>query len=891
MHPKECSRLYILDVSGYIFRAYFAIPPMSSPNGEPTHALFGFIRSVIKLLKEENPGNIVAVFDGPDNKKQRLEIYEKYKMNRVRSYDDLPDQIDKAKQFCELIGIPHLEVGGVEADDTIGSVAVWAAKQKIDVYICTSDKDLCQLVNDHIFVVNPWKENLLLDRAKVEEVYGVKPEQIVDLLAIMGDSSDNIPGLSGFGPKTAVPLLQEFGSLEYLLKHPEKVKGKKKQETLVAEAEIARLSQRLATIYTDVEFHKDPHFFALKKLDLLGLKEFYLEMGFSSLVKDLEEAIRWQAPKEKTEYHTVNDEKSLNDLVALLEEHEEVSFDVETTDIRPLRADLVGIGFCVQPGVAYYVPLNGNLSRNTILSKLRHVFENPNIGFYGHNVKYDLHVLANLGIRVARITFDTILASYLLNSGTRRHSLDILSLQYFGKVKISIKTLLGVGKKEMTMDQVPIEKVAEYCCEDVDYTLRLKQLLHPEIIKRKLESLLFDLELPLSLLLAKMERAGVYIDVSKLNELAVEVKKDLLACEKEIYTLAGEEFNIASPKQLSKILFEKLGIKPLKKTATGHSTRADVLENLSLDYPIAKSILEYRVLDKLRSTYIETLPHDVNPNTQRIHPTFSQFIAATGRLACQDPNLQNIPVRTPQGKRIREAFHPQKRGWSYLSADYSQIELRLLAHLSEDPALLTAFNHGEDIHAYTASLIFAIPLHEVSPVQRDQAKAINFGIIYGQQAYGLSQELGIDVREAAEFIEAYFQRYPKVFNFIEKCIEETRKSGRSITMIGREREIPEIHSSNMVARNAAERLAINTPLQGSAADLIKLAMLEIETQLVKKNLHSFLVLQIHDELIFEAPDEELPELQSLVKKAMEGVFSLKVPLVVDIHIGKNWAEC
>lgn len=885
------NKLYILDVSGYIFRAYFALPPMTSPEGESTNGLYGFIRSLLKLFKEFGPEHIVAVFDGPDNKKQRMEIYEKYKANRVRLHEDLPEQIERAKEFCDLIGIPHIEVPGVEADDTMGSIAVWAAEHGTDVYLCTSDKDFAQLVGDRILILNTWKDNLVVDRAKVEELYGVPPEQIIDLLAIMGDSSDNIPGLKGFGPKTTVPLLKEFGSLENLLAHPEKVKGAKKQETLREEAEIARMSKRLATIHIDVPFPKEKQFFTKAHPDLAGLKAFYIRLGFNTLVKELDSALQENEIKEETSYHLVDDEEELKNLTAYLEKHKEISFDVETTSLRPLIAELVGIGFSVKEGEGFYVPLNGKLGKSRVLQELKPLFENPDLRFYGHNAKYDLHVLANAGIRVNRLSFDTILASYLLHSASRRHSLGSLALQYFGKVMTPIKDLIGSGKKEIGMDKVPINKVSDYCCEDVDYTLRIKKILEAQICERKLDKLLLDVELPLTRVLAKMERAGMYLDKEKLAAFSKELVGEIAQAEKEIYLLAGEEFNISSPKQLSHVLFEKMGIKPLKKTATGLSTRAEVLEVLAAEHPIAEKILAFRTLEKLRSTYVDTLPLEINPKTGRIHPTFNQYIAATGRLACQDPNLQNIPVRTEQGRRIRQAFKPHKKGWSYLSADYSQVELRLLAHMSEDPELIKAFKQGEDIHVYTASLVFGIPLEEVTKKQRYQAKAINFGIIYGQQAFGLSRELGIDVKSAAEFIEAYFERYPGVYAFVEACVKRARKTGKSVTMIGREREIPEIHSSNAVIRNQAERLAINTPLQGSAADMIKLAMLEIDRLLTARGLEGYMVLQIHDELIFEAPDEEISELEPLVRQAMEGVFSLKVPLIVDVAVGKNWAEC
>lgn len=881
-------KLYILDVSGYIFRAYFALPPLTSPKGESTGGLYGFIRSVLKLFKEFSPEHIVAVFDGPDNKKQRLEIYEKYKANRIKLYEDLPDQIERAKEFCHLLGIAIADVAGVEADDTIGSIAKWSETQDATVFICTADKDLCQLVNERIFLLNTWKENLVIDRQKVEEIHGVTPEQIVDYLAIVGDTSDNIPGLKGFGPKTTVPLLKQYGTLDNLLAHADEIKGESKKKILKEGVEIAHLSKRLATIYTDVEFVKDDTLFAKQTPHYAHLRDFYLEMGFQTLVKEIDQAV---GKKEEldTVYTLVNTQEDLNALLKTLSQAEEICFDTETTELHPQKASLVGIGFCIKEKEAYYVPVNGAIAKSFVIEKLKPLFENPSLKFYGHNVKYDMHILKNEGIDFPRLGFDTMLASYLLHPQSRRHSLDHLSLEYFGKVKTNIKELIGSGKKEISMQDVALDKVSAYCCEDVDYTVRLKNSLEKELKERHLLSLLLDLELPLSTVLAKMEREGIFLDTASLQETGSIVTAELKRLEEEIYLLAQEEFNIASSQQLAHILFEKMGIKPLKKTLTGFSTRAEVLEELAKDHLICQKLLQWRTLEKLRSTYLESLLQDIHPKTGRIHPNFNQVVAATGRLSCQDPNLQNIPVRSPLGKKIRSAFRPQKKGFSFLAADYSQVELRLLAHLSEDPHLLDAFQKGEDVHRYTASLVFNTPYDKVTDVERFRAKAINFGIIYGQQAYGLSQELKIDIRQAAQFIEAYFERYPKVFEFIQKCIENTRKTGKAVTLTGRERPIADIHSPNAILRQAAERLAINTPLQGSSADLTKLAMLVIDKKLEGKR--ASMLLQIHDELIFEVADEYVEELKILVKEAMEGVFSLRVPLIVDVFVGKNWGEC
>jgi DNA polymerase-1 len=889
-------KIYIVDAVNFLFRSYYAIGPMTNGKGESTNALYGFIRSIFKLMNEFSPDYFIAVFDGPDNKKSRTEIYSEYKSHRTGMPEDLFPQLEQAIRFCEIAGIPNLSVTGVEADDTMGSIALWMEKRGVQVFLCTSDKDFCQLVSDNVFVVNPHKDNLLIDRDKVKELFGVFPEQIVDLLAIVGDASDNIPGLEGFGPKTAVTLLNEMGTLEEILAHPEKLSGKKR-ETIVNDKEIALLSKKLATIHTEVPFPKEEKFFHLKTPDLEKVKEFYHEMGFMSLLRELgveEEVAPNGCPVREriaVHYHLINDEKSFRDLMVHLEKEKEICIDTETTDIRPMLARIVGTGLALRAGEACYIPLNDSLDRKSTLQGLKRLLENPHIKSSGHNIKYDLHVLANEGIHVKNIAFDTILASYLINPQTQRHNLDALSLEKLGEVKIPIEDLIGKGKKQISMLEVPLDKITAYCCEDVDYTLRLKGLFEKDLDLLGLNQVFHHIELPLIPILMQMERNGIYIDVKKLKAMSEQLKRQLKELEEQIYEMAGEEFNINSPKQLSAILFEKMGIKPPKKTTTGFSTAIDVLESLQEETPIVKKIIDYRSLEKLRSTYVDALPEQINPATRRIHCTFNQSVAATGRLSCQDPNLQNIPVRSEEGKKIREAFIPEQKNTSFVAADYSQIELRLLAHLSEDPALLKAFREGEDIHTYTAALVFGVPIEEVSSPMRYQAKAVNFGIIYGQQAYGLSQQIGIPFDEAEAFIDRYFLRYSKVKEFLNFCKESVRKTGRAITLTGRQRPIPEIHSKNGAIRAAAERLAINTPLQGTAADLIKMAMIQVDAYLQKNPHKGKMILQIHDELLFESLDEEAQELGSKVKEIMEGIFSLNVPLVVDISIGKNWGEC
>ncbi len=889
-------KIYIVDAVNFLFRSYYAIGPMTNAKGESTNALYGFIRSLFKLMNEFSPDYFVAVFDGPENKKSRSEIYSEYKSHRTGMPEDLFPQLNQALHFCEIAGIPYLSVTGVEADDTMGSIARWMEKKGIQVFLCTSDKDLCQLVSDHIFIINPHKDNLLIDREKVKELFGVTPEQIVDLLAMVGDASDNIPGLEGFGPKTAASLLSEFGTLEYILAHPEKLSGKKK-EVIINDKEIALMSKKLAIIHTDIPFPHEERFFHLKTPDLERVKEFYHEMRFMSLLRELgieeETPSKGRPIKEPIafHYHLIDDEETLEELVHRLEKEKEICLDTETTDIRPMQAKLVGIGLGIRPGEAWYIPLNGKLGKERGLSLLKPLLENDQIGFIGHNIKYDLHVLRNENITLPNIAFDTILASYLISPQTQRHNLDGLSLEKFGEVKIPIEDLIGKGKKQISMNEVPLDKITHYCCEDVDFTLRLKQLFEKDLELMELTPLFEQIELPLIPILAQMERNGIYVDVKKLEKMSEELKRKIKELEHQIYDLAGEQFNINSPRQLSVILFEKMGIKAPKKTATGYSTAFDVLDSLKEEAPIVKKIIEYRTLEKLRSTYVDSLPEQINPTTHRIHCTFNQSVAATGRLSCQDPNLQNIPVRTEEGMKIREAFRPQKPHYSFVAADYSQIELRLLAHLSGDPSLLKAFQEGEDVHTYTAALVFGIPLQEVTPQMRYRAKAVNFGIIYGQQAFGLSQQLGISYNEAEEFIHTYFERYAKVKEFLNFCKESVRKTGRAVTLTGRQRPIPEIHSKNPTIRAAAERLAINTPLQGTAADLIKMAMVQVDAHLKKHPDEGNMILQIHDELLFETADEQAKKLSSQVKNIMEGIFALNIPLIVNISIGKNWREC
>jgi len=878
-------KIFILDAVNFLFRSYYGIRPMTNAAGKSTHALFGFIRSLNKIREDFSPDYLVAVFDGPENKKSRTDIYEGYKSHRKGMPEDLFPQLEEAVIFCRLAGIPNLMISGVEADDTIGSLTKWASKSGLETYICTSDKDLCQLVSKSVFLVHAHKDNKIVDEKGVFELFEVKPDQIVDYLALIGDASDNIPGIEGIGPKTAATLLGEYGTLESLLDQAEKIAGKK-GHLLVEGKESALMSKRLASLDFSVEVPHSKEFYIPGCPSKEMLIDFYKEHGFRSLIPEQEGK---SSSFTETTYKTIGSKEELTKLLTVLRKQSSICFDTETTALRPMEASLVGIGLGYKPGEAYYIPMNGGLPKEEVLSFLKALFSSEGISFYGHNTKYDLHILCNEEIPLPKIDFDTILASYLINPHNPKHGLDDLCVNYFAHAKIPIDTLIGKGKSQISMDLVPVEKVAPYCCEDVDYTIRLKELFVKQLEEMGLTSVLQAIELPLLPVLLSMERRGLFLDLPAIRKLSVELSAKISALGKTIHEIAGEEFNINSPKQLSEILFSKLGLHPPKKTQTGFSTSAETLESLIKKSPIIEPLLEYRHMEKLRSTYADALQEEINPFTGRIHCNFNQFMTATGRLSCQNPNLQNIPVRSEEGKKIRTAFRPEIKGWSYLSADYSQIELRLLAHLSEDPILIDAFNSGADVHVHTASVIFNTSISEVTPEMRHRAKAVNFGVLYGQQAFGLSQGLKMDYKEASRFIETYFERYKKVKEYIESCKQLVREKGFSETITGRKRPIPEIESKNPMLRALGERLAVNTPLQGTAADLIKLAMIEIRRKWKFKQ--SFMILQIHDELLFEVPEEELESVSAFVKEHMENVFSLKVPLTVDISVGKNWGEC
>lgn len=871
---------------------------MTNEKGQSTHAVFGFIRILLKFVRDFSPDYLVVVIDGPDNKQKREALYTEYKSHRKESPQDLYPQIDLSEEFCRLFGIATLRIPGVEADDTLGAIAK-NFKERFEIVLCSSDKDLCQLVEEGVYLLNPFKENLLLDTEGVFSQYGIYPNQMVDYLSIVGDTSDNIPGVAGVGPKGASELLVKYKTLEGIYENINELTPKKKELFLQCK-EIATLSQKLAKIDCDVDIPLDPLFYQIGKRKEQELEDFLKELRFMSLLKDLapESGVSPTATSTSSSqtlvelsYKVVCTREDLEECRAALAKRDWIAFDCETTSLAQQSCKVVGIGLGGAPEECFYIPFFGHLPRDVIVSFLESLFQDKTKKWVCHNGKYDLHAIFNEKIAVPTIAFDTMVASYLLSPHQAKHNLDDLSMIHLSHRKIPIEDLIGKGKTQISMMEVPLDKIAKYCSEDIWATLLLFELFQVRLEEdSKLKSLFTDIEMPLIPVLFAMENRGIYVDPTVLKSAAKELAKELAELEEKIYAFVGEPFNIHSPKQLSVVLFEKLKLPIVKKTSTGYSTNAEVLEELEDKSPLIPLVLRYRVLEKLRSTYAESLLLDINPQTHRIHCTFLQSVAATGRLSCQNPNLQNIPIRSKEGKKIRSAFCAEGTQ-VLLGVDYSQIELRLLAHFSEDPQLVEVFSNHEDIHTFTASLIFGVSPKEVTSEMRQAAKTVNFGIIYGQSAFGLSKELKISVQEAAKFISNYFDRYPGVKAYLEESKAIARKKGYAETLMGRKRPLPELSSSNGMLRSAAERLAINTPLQGTQADLIKMAMLSIEKYLKEDASSTKMLLQIHDELVFEGEPAEIQKNSLQIKSIMENVAVLKVPLIADISIGKNWSEC
>ncbi len=865
-------KLYLIDASGFLFRAYFALPPISNAQGVATHALFGFVRSLFKLLKQEQPTHLVSVYDGPNHKQSRKALYPDYKANRTAHYEDLPEQIEASKQFCTYMGIPYLDLPGVEADDTIAALTHWAEQQGMDVRICSADKDLYQLVNDTTWLLHPWKEYQIIREQEVQEKFGVRPSQIPDYLGLVGDASDHIPGVKGIGPKTAQALLTQFPDVETILDHISEISSKKTQTLLCNQQEQARVSKQLALLDYQTPLPIPEDHFTLKPPIQDSLRAFYFSYGFLSLLKAEQRSM--QTPPT---VHCLRDPLEVQRFFQECHGGEPIPIVIH----RTASHQPVAIAILIPGRSPTYIPCLDDL-----LPMIWEGISSAAIRWVGHHTKEMSRSIPLPYRDMCAWGFDTLVAAYLLDPSSQEYSFPGLVLQRLGQYRNPWKE--GI-EGPLAIDHPSTPPLASYLAEEVNALHALYKSLSQELHEANLDPLFYELELPLTRIIRKMEERGIYLDVAQLESLLPPLRTQLHSLEQEIYQLAGCTFNINSPKQLSEILFEQLNLPPIQKTSTGYSTRADVLEKLAVDHPIAERILAYRSLEKMRSTYLEALPKQVNPTSHRIHPTFDQYGTTTGRLACHHPNLQNIPVRHGLGAAIRSAFRPMDTGWSFLSADYSQIELRLLAHLSGDPHLLAAFKKGEDIHRHTASLLFGTD--DVTEEQRHRAKAINFGIVYGQQAFGLAKELHITPKAAQEFIDAYYQRYPNVWEYQQRSIRTVQDTGYTTTLLGRRRAIPDIHSRNTHLRAAAERLAINTPLQGSAADLIKMAMLQIDQILSDQQLQSFLILQIHDELIFETRDEELDRMQLLVQETMERVLTLEVPLLVHLSIGKNWGEC
>ncbi len=881
-------KLFLIDGNSFCYRAFYAIKSLTTSKGQPTNAVYGFISMINKIIKEEKPGSIAIAFDlkGPTF---RHEKFEEYKIHRKPMPDELIEQMPIIKEVVKGYNIPIFEMRGYEADDVLATLAKKAEKKEYEVYIATGDKDMLQLVNSRIKVYNVHKDGLIYDSEKVKERYGVGPDKIVDLIALMGDSSDNIPGVSGIGEVTARQLIEKFGSLDKVLSGIDEIKSESLRGKLKGSEGQARLSKELATVDADVPIDIDFDELKLKEPDKGRLYELFTELEFKRLIKDFEPAGRQISGK----YILISDEDGLAELIKELEKCGEFALDFETTGTDPLSCELVGVSFCWKEALAYYVPIRDEgegFKAGYLLSKLKPVIEDAKKTKIGQNIKFEKALLAVNGVELSGAIFDTMVASYLLNPSKPNHNLEDILQEYLQLSKTPITDLIGKGKARITMKEVATEPIKNYCCQDSDAAFRLKQALEPQLEEKDLSELFYKVEMPLVDCLTGMELAGIAIDVDFLSAMSRDLDKELRALTSEIHEMAGLEFNINSPKQLGKVLFEKLGLPVVKKTKTGPSTDVEVLEALSAAHALPASLLKYRELSKLKSTYVDALPELINPKTGRVHTSFNQTVTATGRLSSSDPNLQNIPIKTEAGKRIRKAFIAGRKDCVIMSADYSQIELRVLAHFSGDKELVEAFNEDRDIHTHTASLVFGVDESDVSPEMRSAAKTVNFGIIYGMSPYGLSRDLKIEPSKAKEFIDSYFERYGKVKACLEEMIMEAREKGYVTTILNRRRYIPEINSHNNSLRQFAERTAVNTPIQGSAADLIKVAMINIHKTIKDEGLKSRMILQVHDELVFEVPKDEVERMRKIVKTKMEQAAKLNVPIKVQIKAGKNWLE-
>ncbi len=902
--------LILIDGSSFLFRAYHAVPPLSNPKGEPTNAIYGVSNMLRKLINDYPTEYFTVVFDAP-GKTFRNEIYDQYKAHRPPMPDDLRVQIEPLHQLIKAMGLPLIMESGVEADDVLGALAQHAAQQGFKVIISTGDKDMAQLVTEQIILENTMS-NTRMDRQGVIDKFGVAPEQIIDYLALMGDTSDNIPGVPKVGPKTAAKWLEQYQTLENLVANADKITGKI-GENLRASLDQLPLAKQLTTIKTDLNL---PYGMAdLKKqtIDTEALKEILIQLGFSSWVKTLDnqsspatqDASSATAPATEAKptiipgtYETILTQEHFEKWLAELNNAELFAFDTETTSLDYCKAEIVGVSFAVVAGKAAYLPLAHQypdaplqLDRTKILAQLKPLLENPNKAKLGQNLKYDAHVLANHGICLQGIAHDSMLESYVLNSTATRHNMDDLAKEYLGVTTIHYEDITGKGVKQISFQEVPIEQAAPYAAEDADITLQLHQTLITKLQEQpSLLSLYQDIEMPLLSVLSRIESNGVLIDTGMLSQQSLELASQIVSLEQAAHESAGHAFNLGSPKQLQTILYDQLKLPIRKKTPKGQpSTEESVLQELALEYPLPKLILDYRSLSKLKSTYTDKLPLQVNDKTGRVHTSYHQAVAATGRLSSSDPNLQNIPIRSEEGRKIRQAFIAPG-GYKILAADYSQIELRIMAHLSGDAGLLKAFSAGEDIHKATAAEVFGVALEDVTTDLRRSAKAINFGLIYGMSAFGLAQQLGIDNSRAKSYIDLYFARYPGVKNYMDNIRAQAHEQGYVETLLGRRLYLPEIKSKNAARRQYAERTAINAPMQGTAADIIKLAMISTDQWLFKDKPDAKMIMQVHDELVFEVAEDQLENCSNAIRKLMCSAIELNVPLLVDIGIGNNWDE-
>jgi len=885
---------FLIDGYALIYRFYFAFikSRLGTRRGEDTGAIFGLTTFLLRLREQYEPDYWVVVLD-TKAPTFRHRLYPDYKATREKMPDDLQQQIPRIREVLSALRVPVLEMEGYEADDIIGTLSRKVERAGMRAVIVSGDKDFCQLVDEDVVLLKPGKRNApdeWVDRRGVVEKLGVPPERVADLFALMGDSSDNVPGVPGIGRKRAETLVRRFGGLSDLFRSLESVDSKHMREALESNRDLAFLSRELVTLEVDIPAGIDLDDFRRSEPETGEMARIFRELEFYSLLRD--HAVNVSTGGGET-YTALSSYPVLESFIREVVDAGRLAIDVEATDRNPMSARLVGISLAVEEGKAYYVPLAHTserpLPREKAIEALRPIIESPGIEKVGQNLKYDLKVLRREGLRLDGISFDTMIASYLLEPGRKSHGLDYLVAEFLGHRMIPFADVVREGR--MTFADVPLTEATRYSCEDVDYTLRLANRFRGMLEERRLYSLFKDVEVPLITVLAEMELTGVSIDCEFFEYLSKRLEHEMKYLEEDVYTLAGEEFNINSHPQLSRILFEKLGLPARKKTKTGFSTDSEVLAKLAEQHQLPRLLLDYRELSKLKSTYVDALPRQVDPNTGRIHTSYNQVVTSTGRLSSSGPNLQNIPVRTPIGREIRKGFKPGGEDRLFLSADYSQIELRLMAHLSKDREMVRAFRAGEDIHRQTAALVFGVPYEKVSGLLRSRAKEVNFGIIYGMGAFGLARRLNISVEEAGAFISDYFKRFSGVKEFMDRMIREAEERGYVTTIMGRRRYLPDLNHKSRSVREFARRTAINSPVQGSAADIIKIAMIDIFGELARRVLKSRMIIQVHDELVFEVYKDELEEVKELVKEKMEQAIVLRVPVVVDVSTGSNWFEC